>query len=410
MIERNYLEIKKFLDLGRSIMVLGPRGTGKTYFLTRLLNHYPHTRSIDFLNKQTFRRYLRNPDLIYKEVSQQLSNLSQPLIILIDEVQLLPSILDEVQRTIEKFKPKVIFVLTGSSARKLKRYDANLLAGRCIKIDFFPLGLDEIDFNAHLDFLLQWGSLPESFVLEQEDLRLAYLQTYVGIYLEEEIQREARLRDLSSFSRFLELSAAENGSCVNFSKLSRAVGIADVTVKEYFQILVDTLLAYRLPAWSYSKREQLQKASKYYLFDNGVVNALLGELKTLPTPSSYRYGRLFENLVIGQIYQQAAKRRSPLKFYHYRSMSGAEIDLIVQKNPYSPPIAVEIKSSEAPQLVDVRELTAFKNKYPDSKQLVICRTPVDYQEDGIEFLSLTTGIKRIFEIDEKRFEKKEALN
>ncbi len=217
--KRNYRKIRDFLAKGSSLLVFGPRGTGKTYFLTRELKQLPRTRVIDLLDKTAFRRFLQNPALLFQEIESELQEQDEtPLVVMIDEIQLLPDLLDEVQRTIENFKPRVSFVLTGSSARKLKRQDANLLAGRALRRDFFPLGMDEIDFADELPRILQWGTLPQAWTTDDQDIRKAYLDTYVGTYLEEEVQKEAQVRNLTGFSRFLELAAAENGQCINYSK------------------------------------------------------------------------------------------------------------------------------------------------------------------------------------------------
>lgn len=400
MITRNYPKIKSFLARQQSVLVLGPRGTGKTYYLSRLLNDFRRTETIDLLNKEVFRNYLSDPSRLYKEIEQSLRLDPTPIVVMIDEVQLLPNLLDEVHRTIENFKPKVAFLLTGSSARKLKREDANLLAGRALKMDFFPLGLDEIQFESHLPSILQWGTLPTVVAEEDLEIRESYLNTYVGTYLIEEIQKEAQIRNLEGFSRFLEIAAAENGQSVNFSRLGRAAHIADVTIKEYFQILCDTLLAFHVPAWSFSKREQLQLSPKYYIFDNGVINSLLGELKSTPRPSTYKFGRLFENLVVGQLFQYRAKNNLSASIYHYRLKKGKEIDLIVQRNPNSAPVAVEIKSANNLSAEEVKQLISFKQTYPDSSVLVICRTDKAYVDQGIEFFGLTDGVQRVFELAE----------
>ena len=398
MFARKYTKIESFLSKDYSILVLGPRGTGKTYFLTRLLKEQANHMLIDLLDKSVFPRYLKDPSLFYKEIKSRLTNTDELLWVMIDEVQLVPSLLDEVHRLIEAYKKQVVFILTGSSARKLRREEANLLAGRALRIDFFPLGMDELDYD--LEVFLQWGTLPS--VLNESDpvLREAYLKTYVGTYLDEELRKEANIRNLSGFARFLELAAAENGQLVNYSKLAKSAGVADVTVKEYFQILNDTLLAYHIPAWSYSKREQLQIAPKNYIFDNGVVNALLGELRSTPNRSTYRFGRLFENFVLGQIVQYKSKQDCNAKIYHYRQKKGKEIDFILQKNPHSAPVAVEIKSTSSPSVKDVNQLLDFGSTYPKSKLICICNTPEDYIDSEIEFLGVNSGIARIFDLTE----------
>lgn len=394
---RNYSIIKKFLGAQKSVLVLGPRGSGKTSFLSELVRELSgELLSIDLLKKSSFDRYLRQPEILSQEVEVALGT-SKQLTVFIDEIQKLPFLLDEIHRLIELHKPRVTFLLTGSSARKLKRENANLLAGRALSVDFFPLGIDEIDFESSEVKVLEYGALPEVFFEDDEIMRKEFLRTYVGTYLDEEINREADVRNLPAFAQFLELVAVENGMPVNYRKIARTVGIADVTVKDYYEVLADTLIAYRIPAWIQSIRGQMTKAPKFYLFDNGVINALTSEFTAELRPSTNRFGKLFENFVVTQIVQQLSKARSDLKLYHYREQAGREIDLILQKNPYTSPIAIEIKSGTAPTIDTVKQLLDFKQDYPDATCLVICRTPQPYVANGIQFCSLRDAMKHIIE-------------
>jgi uncharacterized protein len=392
---RNYPIIKDFLNKSASLLVLGPRGAGKTRFLTGLIRDFPETITVDLLDRVLFERYLRQPERLAKEVEARLRSLETPLYVFVDEIQRIPSLLNEVHRLIERYKPRLVFILTGSSARKLRREDVNLLAGRALKIDFFPLGIDEFSYSQHQDYVLQWGTLPQAFTEEDGELRAGYLESYVGTYLQEEIQREAQLRNLEGFARFLELAAVDNGMLINYSRVGRAAGISDVTVREYYTVLRDTLLAYEIPAWSFSVRRQLQKSSKWYLFDNGVLNALTGDLRAELRPGTYRYGRLFENMVISQLKQAVSKLRSPVHLFHYREPNGREIDLILQKNPHTAPVAVEIKSSSILDHKDFSSLRAFKEIYPESRTFIICNTKVSFLHDEIECLPVDGGISRV---------------
>jgi predicted AAA+ superfamily ATPase len=393
LIARHYDRIHRFLGAHKSVLVLGPRGSGKTSFLGELVKTLPGALlSIDLLRKLSFDRYLRQPELLSHEIVRALET-SERLTVFIDEIQKLPFLLDEIHHLIEQHKPRVTFLLTGSSARKLKRENANLLAGRALSVEFFPLGIDEIDFEASEAKVLEYGTLPEVFLEDDLVVRREFLHTYVGTYLDEEINREADVRNLPAFAQFLELAAVENGTPVNYRKISRGVGIADVTVKDYYELLVDTLVAYRIPAWTHSIREQLTKAPKFYLFDNGVVNALTSEFSAELRPSTNRFGRLFENFVVTQLVQQLSKARSPLKLYHYREHTGREIDIILQKNPHTPPVAIEIKSGTDPSVDSVKQLLYFQQLYPSATCLVICRTPQPYVTKGIRFCSLPEAVK-----------------
>ncbi len=398
MISRNYQLLSELITAGQSVLVLGPRGTGKTYYLSQSLLNSSNKVQIDLLDELIFQRYLKEPNLLKNEIEAVLRTKTERATVFIDEVQRLPALLNTVHLLLERHKGRITFVLSGSSARKLKRADANLLAGRALKVDFFPLGVDEVNYQDNESKLLQYGSLPFAFTAANPLICRKYLQTYVAVYLQEEIQREAQLRNLEGFSRFLDLAAADNGQPLNFSRIARNAGLSDVTVKDYYAILEDTLLAYRIPAWTYSARKKMLQAAKFYLFDNGVINALLGELNTELRPTTFRFGKLFENFVITQLLQHRAKNDLAVNFYHYRTESGTEIDLILQKNSYSQPVAVEIKSGTAPQPKDVSQLLKFGREYPSSHRVVICRTPVRYEVDSIKFLPLAEGINETVEL------------
>lgn len=394
-LERNYPRIKKLITAHRSVMIFGPRGSGKTFFLSRIVGRWEPQITVDLLDRVEFERIVRRPELLTQEIEALLERYTVPLLVFIDEVQRLPSLLNEVHRLIERYKPRLFFVLTGSSARKLKDLDANLLAGRALRENFFPLGIEEIPESVPLDSRLQFGTLPEVITELDDELKILYLRTYVGTYLQEEIQRESRVRNLEGFARFLEVAASESGAIVNYQKIGRAAAVVDTTVKAYFQLLCDTLIAYQIPAWSHSVRKQIQTASRYYLFDNGVINALTGELQTEIRPATNRFGRLFEGFVVQQIIQRMAKELSPLHLYHYRESGGLEVDLVLQKNPHSPPLAIEIKSAMDPTAREVKSLAIFKEYHPTAKLLVICRTPRRYQEGECLFVNLAEGLDEI---------------
>lgn len=399
-IERKYSLAKELLDKKQSLLILGPRATGKTYFLTRLLTQYENSIQINLLNSAEYERFITNPENLYAVVSTKLENIKDSLLyVLIDEVQRIPILLNEVHRLIEDYKGKVIFILTGSSARKLRRDEnSNLLAGRAISINFFPLSSHEIDFNKNLNQILSYGTLPENFLEEPGVLLQERLKTYVGTYLLEEIQRESEIRRIDKFSKFLEFAASLNGSPVNYSKIAKALGVSPPTVREYFSILVDTLIAYSIPAWTYSVKKQIKQAPKFYFFDNGVLNSILGDLGAELKSSTYRYGKLFENLVVTEIYRKCDIDRLPLKLFNYNTNTNQEVDLILQKNPNSTPVAIEIKSSNKPISDELTSLKIFSNDYPNAKCIVICNTPREYKEEKILFCPLVQGIDRAIDL------------
>ena len=233
-----------------------------------------------------FTRYLRNPGLFRKELEKEI-NSDRVLTVFIDEVQKLPSLLDEVHYLIEKYKHHIRFILTGSSARKLKRGGANLLAGRAWTLRLHPLSHKEIDLD--LSKALRIGTLPAIYLEDEFPERT--LRAYVETYLKEEIFQEAFVRKIEGFIRFLDIAGQMNGQSLNFTNIARECNISTKTAQQYFSILEDTLIAFRINAWSFSIRKQVRQAPKYYFFDCGVLNTIRGEIKIELRENSYRYGK-----------------------------------------------------------------------------------------------------------------------
>jgi len=399
MIIRN-LSLEKYIAIKKSFFLIGPRGSGKSYFLkNQLIPDSIHSENIyiDLLQSGNFDRYLKNAGLLREEIARKLASTGE-LCVIIDEIQKIPGLLDEVHSLIEDYKGRLFFILTGSSARKLKKSNANMLAGRAFFFHFPTFQPDEVDFQAHLDSIIQYGLLPEVFLENDESIKQEFLRTYCFNYLKEEIQQEALTRNLESFSKFLELAAQANGAVVNFSKISRQIGVASKTVKEYYSILEETLVAIKIPAWEKSVRKQLQKAAKYYFFDNGVLNALTGELKSELKRRSYRYGALFENLVVNEIIKRIHSRKLEYSPYHYRTNTGHEIDLILEETGTRKLLAIEIKSDDGTSMTSAREfsrLIQFKEEFPDASLYVFCRTPRPFDRFGVTFLPFLDGISML---------------
>ena len=395
MLKRN-TKINELIAKNQSVLILGPRGTGKSFYINHLLESWSSKLVIDLLAAEAYGQFLKHPEQLSKLVEYQLDNHKQ-LLVFIDEVQRVPALLNEVHHLIERHQDRIQFILTSSSARKLRRCHANLLAGRAIYIPFYPLNNHEIDLLIYFDKVMQFGSLPKAFLENDPDLLDNYLRSYTHVYLKEEIQQESLTRNIEAFSRFLEFAAFENGHPINYSKIAKQIGVSLKTVQGHYQILEDTLIAVKIPAWTFSIRKQLLKMPKYYFFDNGVLNSLTGELKTELKESSYRFGRLFENFVVNEIIRYNTLMGFDYNLYHYRTNHGTEIDLILQKNIKSPPIAIEIKSATNPKWADVKQLAHFYEEFPNSKRIVLCRALNPYSEHGIDFLPFNEGIKQIFQ-------------
>lgn len=396
MIPRRY-NILKLLGKGQSLLVLGPRGSGKTYLINSILDSgaFSEVLKINLLSGDDFGAYVNSPSLLARQVRARINRINKPLIVLVDEIQLVPSLLNEVHLLIEELREKVVFILTGSSARKLKRANANLLAGRALLVPFFPVSSLEYDFELNFEKIIRFGSLPK--VLEESDneLIIHYLKAYTLAYLKEEVQQEALVRNLPAFSRFLELAAQYNGTPVNYSKLAKVIGVSANTVQGYYSILEETLIARAMPAWTHSIRLQLQQAPRYYLFDHGIIRTLCGELQSELNERSSRFGHIFEAMVVNELIKAIELNGSELKLYSFRTETSKEIDLILQSGPFAAPIGVEIKSDTAPTARDVRSLFLLRTENPQARLVVLCRCRHPYEEDGIEFEPYLEGIRKL---------------
>lgn len=390
MISR-YINLQNLIEKKHSFFLFGARGTGKTSLLKEL--NYP---IINLLQSRAFRRYLADPSLFSDEIEHTLKNSSpsKKLFIAVDEIQKLPALLDEIHHLIESHKNRLLFILTGSSARKLKRGGANLLAGRAHTYELFPLS--SLETEVELNLALQIGTLPGIYT--DPTSAIDSLEAYVNTYLREEILEESLVRKIDRFSRFLELAAQLNSEPINYKKLGRALNTSGPTIQDYFSILVDTLIAYRVDGWSRSVKLQLLQSPKFYFFDCGILNALSGELRSEVSPSSPRYGRLFETWMVAEIQRFNSYQRLGLKLFYWRDQNGREIDLILSRKSYDPLVAIEIKSSEAPDTMDLKALELIGEEYPKIPQWCFCRTPRSYKRQGVEFLPWRTGLARLVDL------------
>lgn len=362
--------IADILQLGKSILLLGPRQTGKTTLIAQIASDKQFT-----LANPTYRqRYEKDLTLLTAEVEHIVESVHPKIpLIIIDEIQKIPLLLDAIQDLIDRKCGH--FILTGSSARKLRRSGEaiNLLPGRVIPLRLDPLTQMELHSTlpSLTDRLLD-GSLPEIALQQNLAQREQLLEAYVTIYLEEEIRAEAIVRDLGHFARFLELAAAESGKIVNFSKLSQEIGVTHTTIAGYYQILEDCLLTERVDAITASKtRKKLSRAPKYLLYDLGVRRVAAREGRQL---SREQMGQLLEQYVGLELIRlmRTLRLRSLLKYW--RDPSGPEVDWVVElEGRYIP---IEVKWTETPTLQDAKHLQTFLHEHPQaSKGFIICRTP-----------------------------------
>jgi predicted AAA+ superfamily ATPase len=311
--------------------------------------------------------------------------------VIIDEVQKLPKLLDIVQIGIEKYRKK--FALTGSSARKLKRGAANLLAGRAFIFYLFPMTYLELGEQFDLHAVLQNGSLPSLFNLENTQDRHRYLRSYTQTYLKEEITAEQVIRKLDPFRLFLEIAAQQNGEILNYTNIAQDVGVSSLTIQSYFQILEDTLMGFFLYPYHTSIRKRQRANPKFYFFDLGVKRSLDGTVTVALTENSYGFGKAFEHFVIAEAIRLNSYFEKGYRFSYLRTKDHAEIDLIVER-PGEPLALIEIKSTDAVDERDIRTLRAFKKDFTQPVDAYcLSRDPIAKAIDSISLLPWQEGFK-----------------
>ena len=319
---------KRLRSSSKSVLLLGPRQVGKSTMIQELKPEI----SINLSDETTYLDFASNPE----ELRQLLRGNSYKSVF-IDEIQRLPSLLNTIQVVLDDKANRTKFYLTGSSARKLKRGHANLLPGRIFAYQLGPLCAAELNYDLDVQRALSLGCLPEPYLqartLEAEKL----LATYSGVYLKEEIQAEALTRNLEGFSRFINVAAESSGQVLDFSKIAKQAKIERKICTRFYEILEDTLIAGKLEVYDKTDAD-IKKRPKFYFFDTGVLNGLLGNFKV----SNDRKGVLFEHLTINQVLCSAKAHDKIVKLSYFRTRSGYEVDLILEIGDKI--YAVEIKS------------------------------------------------------------------
>jgi len=316
-----------------SFFLFGPLGTGKSTWLKQML---PDAKRYDLLLNNTLLSLMRDPGLLSKQVGA----LPSGSWIVIGEVQKFPELLSEVHAILFEHGDDYRFALTGSSARKLKRLNVDLLAGRAITRSFFPLAGREVNFEFDVENWLKYGSLPA--IMNKPAIAIDTLEAYVGTYLKEEIQQEALVENIGSFSRFLEVAGIMNGQVVNVSGISREAAVARPTVQRYFDVLSDTLVGYFLPAWKLKAKVKEAVHPKFYLFDPGVARTVAGRVRE-PIESQER-GALLETVVLQELRSWINSSNCGGQLYYWGTTSGGEIDFIWQRGKRA--VGIEVKASK----------------------------------------------------------------
>ncbi len=361
-----------FKPPGQSFFLFGPRGTGKTTFLR---HHFPDALWIDLLRPEVHRRYLARPERLRELTDARPGQLT----VVIDEVQKAPNLLPVVhglieERQVGKEEQKLRFVLTGSSARKLKKTGVNLLAGRALYKTFHPFLFSELPFAYPMEKALRFGMLP--LVLQAPEPEQT-LDAYVSLYIREEVQYEGLVRHAGHFSRFLEAVSFSHGQLLNLSNVARDCEVNRKTVENYVQILEDVLLAFKLPSFGKLKtapfnkkaKRKLQAHPKFYFFDTGVFHTLRPK-GPLDKPEEIA-GAALEGLVAQQLRAWNACNSKPFNLYFWRSRSGLEVDFILygEKGFY----AIEVKNSAKLKPEHLKSLNAFKKDHPQAQTLLLYR-------------------------------------
>ncbi|MBQ7530099.1 MAG: ATP-binding protein [Paludibacteraceae bacterium] len=372
-----YYNLKE--ELEGSIFLFGARQTGKT---TMLLQQFPEAIYIDLLDTNVFNRYIARPSLLY----EQLQDKDRDTIVIIDEIQQIPELLNEVQRLI--VHKQIRFILCGSSARKLRRKGYNTLGGRALPCYLYPLVSVEIG-ELDIDKVVTQGMLPP-FYLSSRPWK--GLTAYVDVYLQEEIRAESLVRNLHSFRKFLETAAMTDGEIVNYNNIASDCSVSANTAKEYFSILEDTLIGYMVPAYTKTPKRRVIQSPKFYLFDIGVVNHLLQrkELKR----GTKEYGHAFEHFVIQELIAYIGYTRNDKKLSYWKTGTGIEVDAVIGNAD----IAIEIKSAEDIQNKHLKNLRSFAKDYPQAHKMVVSLDTITRRtDDGIEIIYINDFLKALWQ-------------
>ena len=337
------------LPTGKSAFLWGPRQVGKSFWLK---HHYQHEIFIDFLKTDVLADYSSRPSLLRERYSDTTKK------IIIDEVQMVPDILNEVHWLIEN--KHISFILSGSSPRKLKRKQANLLGGRAWRYTMRPLCYPEIgDFD--IEKIMICGLMPPHLLSSDpiQDLR-----SYTADYLKEEIAAEAVVQNIPAFAEFLRVAALTSGELINYTNIARETGVSAKVVRSYFQILEDTLLGFRLQPWRKTNTRRLIDTEKFYLFDVGLSNYLAQRQPKQGTPE---FGHSFEHYILMEIMAYKAYKNPELLIHYWRTSTGQEVDLILGNMD----VALEIKSSKRVHETDTKSLKILQSEQPVKRSILI---------------------------------------
>jgi predicted AAA+ superfamily ATPase len=369
--------------------LFGARNTGKS----TLLQHTFKRATcfwIDLLDLSQEEQYARDPMRLQREVSALAPHITH---VIIYEIQKLPKLLDVVHLLMGSTSK--IFILTGSSARKLRHGGSNLLAGRAFVYHLYPFSSFELGKHFNLQDALAFGTLPSVSYLTTTVEKQHFLQTYAQIYLREEVWQEQIIRKLDPFRRFLEVSAQANGKIINFSNISKDVGVDEKTIQNYFSILEDTLIGFMLESFQHSFRKRLSAKPKFYYFDPGVARALSRQLTVDLQPETKSYGDAFEHFIILECIRLANYNYPEYRFSYLRTKDDVEVDLVVER-PGEKILFIEIKSATSIYPEKISNFMTLISDFGDCEAVCLSQVPRAQKIEGITVFPWQEGLKKFF--------------
>lgn len=375
---KRIFDVESKLDEG--MFLFGARQTGKS---TLLKERFKGAIYYDLLNPRVRKALKLNPNSLWEALQDK----SAGTLVIVDEIQKVPDLLDVVHSLM--VERGLFFILSGSSARKLKRSGANTLGGRAIPETLYPLVWPEVtDFQ--IDRAVQNGMIPRHYMVEDATKRLS---GYVKVYLDEEIREEGEVRELDAFERFMEVAAISDGEILNYSNIASDCGVSAKTVKSYFQILYDTLIGYEIPAFRKEIKRRVVQAPRFYYFDVGLANYLMG--RTSLKRGTDDYGHAFEHLVMQEIiaYKGYNDKRDTISYWH--TYDQKEVDAIIGDAK----VAIEIKSSEHIETKHKKGLKAFKEEHPDCRLILVSLDPITRKSGDEELIYVLDFLKMLWNGD-----------
>jgi len=370
------LNLKQLMDK-KSHFLFGPRATGKSSLIKHDLGN--QALIIDLLHSATYMRLMGNPSQLESMIA-----LNERPFVVIDEIQRIPELLNELHRFIENRQTR--FLLTGSSARKLKRQGVNLLAGRARQAELFPLSYHEFT-NFNLFHYLQYGGLPMVVLSDEPE---EDLDAYVHTYLEEEIKAEALVKNLPAFSRFLQLSALTSGTTLNFTSIASDAGVSSMTLREYYQILEDSFLGFSVLPWRYSIKRKAIATARFYYFDTGVKNRLAG-IHAIPDQTDL-FGQAFEHFIAMELRAYISYFRKKLPLCFWRTSDGHGVDFIIGDR-----VAIEVKAAKKISSKHLKGLRYLMEENKIEKYYMVSQDPIALKEEGIHILPWENFLKRLWD-------------